>query len=168
MSRNGRVLSRHPTAASNIAGYLLHMLAGCLLPLLHCYCRLEKSYCGVDLDIFRSLWHQYNTNRTLVPRHENGDAHLDDEVTLEQTWKAVSECRQLHYPHELWLLYNLEIEYPGFEIWLMMMRGGEKNGTASPLSKTAQLVILMLHFATCMTQVNFLSWFWHFLDGGNL
>lgn len=29
-------------------------------------------------------------HRTLVPRHENGDAHLDDEVTLKQTWKAVS------------------------------------------------------------------------------
>lgn len=28
--------------------------------------------------------------RILVPRHENGDAHLDDQVTLKQTWKAVS------------------------------------------------------------------------------
>lgn len=28
--------------------------------------------------------------RTLVPRHANGDAHLDDQVTLKQTWKAVS------------------------------------------------------------------------------
>lgn len=28
-------------------------------------------------------------NRTLVPRHENGDAHLDDSVDLKQTWKAV-------------------------------------------------------------------------------
>eukprot|EP00752_Nemacystus_decipiens_P003756 g3460.t1 len=25
----------------------------------------------------------------LVPRHENGDAHLDDQVTLKQTWKAM-------------------------------------------------------------------------------
>lgn len=28
--------------------------------------------------------------RTLVPRHENGDAHLDDKVDLKETWKAVS------------------------------------------------------------------------------
>ncbi|CAM9297496.1 unnamed protein product, partial [Sphacelaria rigidula] len=27
--------------------------------------------------------------RTLVPRHENGDAHLDDQVTLKETWKAM-------------------------------------------------------------------------------
>lgn len=35
-------------------------------------------------------------SRVLVPRHANGDAHLDDEVDLKQTWKAVSGGTPIH------------------------------------------------------------------------
>lgn len=36
-----------------------------------------------------AMAHYMSLPRTLVPRHENGDAHLDDMVDLKQTWKAV-------------------------------------------------------------------------------
>lgn len=42
------------------------------------------------------LFLSFSRARILVPRHENGDAHLDSEVNLKQTWKAVRALTVLH------------------------------------------------------------------------
>lgn len=89
------------------------------LPQLGRYDGVTPNFVCLELQAAQSQWVLYwvymdvsfpasfpsRPRRTLVPRHENGDAHLDSEVDLKQTWKAVSTrqfvtpaCRSVSYP----------------------------------------------------------------------
>lgn len=71
---------------------------------LQSHCILYPVFMAVSLSASSpSCW-----RRTLVPRHENGDAHLDSEVDLKQTWKAVSTRQYSHVTPEP----AIEFSYP--------------------------------------------------------
>jgi len=83
-SPHGRCLAsssnqQKPPVFKNINYFLFAELRRSRVPFPH----FQLLTCG-SLFVARGVF------RTLVPRHANGDAHLDDQVTLKQTWKAVS------------------------------------------------------------------------------
>lgn len=85
--------------------------------------------------------------RTLVPRHENGDAHLDDKVDLKQTWKAVRVPNQLLGPHvvrmefvSLFLHWFVSNDYTPVCGWVLPKRG---HACTTPRSSAVLLPILV-------------------------